>query len=387
MTTAFTHEYGHFDVLIVGGGVIGLAAARELRKKGVERIGIAEAGEISREASYAAAGMLGPQAESDADDAFFRFCLESNALFDVFAAELLDETGVDIELDRTGTLSLAFDETAQACALERAQWQTAAGLSVEVLSADDVRRREPSISREVRSGLFFANDGQVENRCLIGALRRFCELNDIVLLEGRPVRSIATQGGSAVAVETNGGEISADSILLATGAWTSLIDIPDSPMPIDVRPIRGQMISFASKQSLLTHVVYGRDIYLVPRADGRILAGSTVESVGFEKGVTVDAVEFLRRGAAHTVPALGLQSVVESWSGLRPFSPDGLPVLGAVEGCDRLYVATAHYRNGILLSPLTAKIMAQSITAGRASKYIDYFGMQRFRPTKTACVI
>ncbi|MGI8812731.1 MAG: glycine oxidase ThiO [Pyrinomonadaceae bacterium] len=366
-----------YDVIVAGGGVIGLAIARELRKNGVRRIAIVESGMIGREASFAAAGMLAPQAETDSPDTFFRFCMESNTLFPAFAAELKDETGIDIELDRTGTLYLAFDKKDEADAATRLEWQKAAGLAVERLNPREIKSLEPAVSPNVRSGLFFPNDGQVENRLLVAALAAYAKLNDIEVLENRRIESIILDGRRVVGVGTAAGKFFADTVVLATGAWTSLIEIGGSGLPI-VRPIHGQMICFATSGVVLRHVVYGKDVYLVPRADGRILAGATVEDVGFRKDITDGAVEVLRAAAYAAVPRLSAFDVADRWSGLRPCSPDTLPVLGAVAGIEGLHIATAHYRNGILLSPLTAKLIAAAICRNARSAYLDEFSATRF---------
>ena len=163
------------DVLIIGGGVIGLGLARELRKKSAGKITVVERGELGREASYAAAGMLAPQAETDCEDEFYRFCSESNDLYPEFAGQLLDETGIDIELDRSGTLYLAFNEGDSADIRKRYDWQKEAGMAVEHLTAEETRKAEPFVSPDVRGSLYFPGDGQVENRKLMQALRLYAE--------------------------------------------------------------------------------------------------------------------------------------------------------------------------------------------------------------------
>ena len=263
-----------FDVIIVGGGVIGLSVARGLHKAGISRIALVEKGSCGLESSWAAAGMLGPQAEADADDEFFRFCCASRDLYPGFAEELLDETGVDVELDRSGTLYLSFGDTDSRILRERFEWQRAAGLAVEYLSPENARRREPFISTDVREALFFSNDWQVENRKLLAALRRYAELNDITIHESAPVERVIVEDGRAVGVETADGRISSEVIVLTTGAWTSLIKLGVAEMPFTVEPVRGQMLVFQTAKRVFHSVIYSRNGYLVPRFDGRILAGS-----------------------------------------------------------------------------------------------------------------
>ncbi|MEP7211632.1 MAG: glycine oxidase ThiO [Acidobacteriota bacterium] len=367
-----------YDVLIVGGGVIGLAVARELRKKGVRRIAVAERGEIGKEASFAAAGMLLPHAETNEADDFYRFCMDSFGLYDEFATELLDETGIDIELDREGTLYLAFDEKSAVEIGHRFAWQSRSGMGVERVSAREIRSMEPLISPNVLEGLFFPNDWQVENRKLLAALLKYAELNGISIIENCEVNELILESGNIRGAEGKGVKLLADNTVLATGAWTSFINIGGEPFPIPVKPMKGQMLCFRAEPGMLRKVVFGPNGYLVPRADGRILAGATVEDAGFDKAVTADGVESLRSAALEAVPATGNLEVIESWAGLRPMAGDGLPVLGDIEGLSGLHIATAHFRNGILLAPLTAKIIAAAVCAEGRSEYIRAFGTRRF---------
>jgi glycine oxidase len=375
------------EVIIIGGGVIGLATARELHKKGVGKIKILERGKIGKEASFAAAGMLAPQAETDAIDDFFHLCNDSNKLYPKFAEELLEETGVDIELDQAGTLYLAFDEFDVAEIRKRFEWQSKAGLKVEHLTAQEVRRAEPFVSPDVREGLFFPNDWQVENRKLLKALKEYAKINGIEILENTEIKNLLTEDGKAVGAETSDNKFLAEKVIIATGAWTSLIKTGESfpALPL-VKPIRGQMISFHTAKRLFTRVIYSPRGYIVPRKLGNILAGATVEDVGFEKEVTDRGVESVREGAMEISPSLAGLPIDDKWSGLRPVSLDGLPILGEVSQIEDLFIATAHYRNGILLAPLTAKILADKIAENRVSKYLDIFGLQRFQSEEKSAV-
>lgn len=371
------------DILIVGGGVIGLTLARALRKKGARKITILERGaSVGRESSHAAAGMLAPHAECERTDSFFYFCKESSALYPDFARELFDETGVDIELDRSGTLYLAFTEADSAEIRERYERQKKAAFPVEYLTANDARRAEPFVSPDVREGLFFPDDWQVENRKLLHALEKFAEFNDIEIRANVEVANLQIENGAVSSVETSAGNFSAQTVLLATGAWTSFVKAGDLNLP-PVKPMRGQMISFHTAKRLFSGVIYSPRGYIVPRADGRILCGATIEDAGFDKSLTDAGVEFLRQNAFEIAPNLASLEISEKWSGLRPFAPDGLPVLGAVAGAKNLFIATAHYRNGILLAPLTAKILSDKILENVDSKYLDAFSPQRFQTAKT----
>ncbi len=365
------------DVLIGGGGIIGLSIARKLHQKGIRKITILERRAIGKEASYAAAGMLAPHAETDKLDDFFYFCNESNLLYPRFAGEIFDETGVDIELDKSGTLYLAFTEEDAAEIRRRFQWQKSTGLQVEHLTARETRQTEPFISPDVLESLYFPNDWQVENRKLLRALQKYCEINKIETRENAEIKNLLIENGKVIGAETESEKFTAETVVLATGAWTSLIKAGNVVLP-QVKPIRGQMISFHTAKRLFGKVIYSPRGYIVPRADGRILTGATVEDAGFDKSVNESGIALLRNHALEIAPGLVNLDIYESWAGLRPLAADGFPVLGKFAEIGNLFVATAHYRNGILLAPLTAQILADKIAENLDSKYLKIFNPQRF---------
>lgn len=363
---------------MIGGGVIGLAIARELHKKGVKHITLLEKGTVGQESSWAAAGMLGPQAEANEGGAFFDMTVVSRDLYPAFAAELLEETGVDIELDRAGTLYLAFTDDDVSELHERFRWQRKAGLEVEHLSAADARKAEPFVSPDVRGALFFPKDWQVENRKLLTALRRYAEINGIEIHENTQVERLIVEDAKITGAETGSGTFLADKTVLATGAWTSLIKLGIADLPVKVEPVRGQILAFRTAQRMFQRVIYSRRGYIVPRVDGRILTGSTSENAGFDKSVTESAAVRLREIAFEIAPSISGLPIAGQWAGLRPFAVDGLPVLGGIAGVEGLFIATAHYRNGILLAPLTARIAADRLVDGTDSTYFADFGLDRF---------
>lgn len=363
------------EITIIGGGVIGLSIARALHKRGAERITVIERGTCGREASWSAAGMLAPNAETEVIDDFYRFCSASNALYPQFAAELLEETGIDIELRQTGTLELAFDETGAEHLGGKYERQIAANIFVERLSSDDVLRLEPAVSEDVVFGLHYPTDGHVENRKLVTALIAYAGKNGIEIIENSEVRIENGQlkmdnGQFGSTINSPLSTVNSPlTIIVATGAWSSFIK-----PALSVKPIRGQVLEFDGGKRLLSGVIYGAGAYLVPRADGRILVGATSEDVGFVKEVTETGVRELTDAAVRTVPAMADLKMTDAWSGFRPFAPDGLPVIGEL---DEMFVATAHYRNGILLAPVTAEIVADKIMNGTDSEYFRYFSPKR----------
>ncbi len=368
----------HSEILIIGGGVIGLSIARELHRRGAGRITVVDRSSFGLESSWAAGGMLGPQAEAEETGLFFDFCSASRDLYPDLAAELLEETGVDIELDRTGTLYVALTGH-DANALERRfEWQKAEGLSVEPLSAEEVRRREPFISPDVRFGLYFADDWQVDNRKLVSAFKRYAYLNGITLAENTKIDRLIVDGDRVVGAAGDQ-EFRAGHTILATGAWTSLIKIGVGEMPFRVEPVRGQMVVFQLAKRLFSHVIYSTRGYIVPRLDGRVLAGSTSEKVGFDKSTTEEAATGLRAMASEIAPSTAGLPTADHWSGLRPYVFDGFPVIGNLSGLDGLTIATAHYRNGILLAPLTARLVGDSVLNADKDGLPREFAPGRFR--------
>jgi glycine oxidase len=362
-------------VVIVGGGVIGLSIARTLAKRGLTNVLLIERQELGLEASFAAGGMLAPQVEADENDAFLKLACSSRDLYPSFAAALLDETGIDIELDTTGTLYLALNESEQSELERRFQWQTSIGLMVEKLSANDARTLEPCISQHARAALRFPRDIQVENRRLLNALKIACESSGVSILTNTTVHSLIVQHAKVTGVETSGGFVSTDRVVVAGGAWTSGIKgLPDVP----IEPVRGQMLCFHSEEKLTRHVIYSPRGYLVPRRDGRLLAGSTSEFVGFNKSVTENGINTIRSHAAEISPEVLSLSIADSWAGLRPRAQDNLPVLGPCGEIGGLFFAAGHYRNGILLAPITAQLVGAAIVDDMVPPLMASFTADRF---------
>jgi len=369
---------GSADVVIIGGGVIGLAIARGLALRGVRDVCLIERGTLGTEASFAAAGMLLPQVEADAEDDFFKLACRSRDLYPAFAAALREETGVDVELDTTGTLYLALNEHDQEEIEKRYRWQTRAGLAVELLNAAAARELEPCISQSALGALLFQNDIQVENRRLLSALANSVDSLGIDVLTETTVESLEIELNRVGGVQTSRGPIACNVIVIAVGTWSSFL-LRSSVLPDPaIQPVRGQMICLESKPQLTRHVLYSPRGYLVPRQDGCLLAGSTSENAGFAKRITAGGISSILQNTLEISPAIATLPVVDTWAGLRPRPADGLPVLGACGEIDGLIYATGHYRNGILLAPLTAELITEAIVAGVTSPLLAPFSPDRF---------
>jgi len=357
------------EVVIVGGGVIGLSIARALSLRGV-RVMVLEKNECGREASWAAGGILAPQVEADGQDSFLELACASRDLYPQFARSLFDESAIDIELDTTGTLYVAFNEAEEREFRARFAWQNSVGLRVEWLNAEEARALEPSLATNVRCALRFPNDYQVENRRLVEALIISNRKLGTVLLDHCEVRLVQIADGRISGVETSQGYIKASSVVIAAGAWSSFIDPGDQ---LRVEPVRGQMLCFRAERKFISHVVYSSRGYLIPRRDGRLIAGSTSERVGFNKGVTTEGREKIKSLATEIAPGVAEIPLIDSWSGFRPRAHDDLPVLGMSPEIDGLFYATGHYRNGILLAPVTGELLAEAIISRKVSPLLAPF--------------
>lgn len=368
------------DVIVVGGGVIGLAVARALSDQGITNIIVVERSLPGREASHAAGGMLAAQAEANENDVLFELSISSRELYPQWAAALLEETGIDVQLERTGTLYLAFTEEDEKESEQRLRWQSKKGLAVERLGRNAALELEPGISKHLRSALRFPMDVQVDNRHLITALVSSLSKRQIEIRKGTEVKSLRIEHGRIAGVETDSNTVLAPIVVVATGAWSSFLTDPDSRVPpVRIEPVRGQMLCLGPADRI-RHVLYSPRGYIVPRRSGQVLAGSTSEHVGFCKDVTGGGIHSIMTNAIEIAPdVIRKAPLIDSWAGLRPRAEDGLPVIGGCIDVEGLYFATGHYRNGILLAPLTGNLIAEQMTTGIAPAMARSLSPDRFQ--------
>ena len=355
--------------------MIGLTIARALAQRGLSDVCLIERGTLGAEASFAAGGILAPQAEADRQDEFFELACNSRDLYEGFANGLREETGIDVELETNGTLYVAFSEDDLKDISERYEWQSRAGLAVEKLSPAMARELEPCIAETVVGALHFPRDVQVENRRLVNALVNSVAKSGIAVTIDTSVESLAVARGRVNGVKTSRGFIGCDLAIVAAGTWSSAIQFSQTPA---IEPVRGQMICFDAKPQLTRHVLYSPRGYLVPRHDGRLLAGSTSEYAGFTKQVTAGGISHILANANEISPSVSDLPILDTWAGLRPRAADGLPVLGPCVEIDGLVYATGHYRNGILLAPVTGELIAEAVVTGRISPLLAAFSPNRF---------
>lgn len=358
------------DILIIGGGVIGLSIARALGRVSDRRITVIDGSKAGREASWAAAGMLSPNAEPHSDPAMQLLCTRSNDLYPAFVRELEEETGISVGFERNGTLEVAEAEDAGHLQAKYQRLKTA-GCEAEMIDAGDLERLEPAC-KAAGPAILFPSDGQVDNRRLVSALTASAKIRNIDLKEGVEAFRLTTAKGRVTGAETSHGIIAAEMVVVAAGAWAAHF-AGTSSRTATIRPIRGQMLAFQTPQRPMKRVIYGPDVYLVGREDGRVLAGATVEDAGFAKELRPEAISALRERSIAIFPDLALRPVISAWAGLRPMAADGLPVLGPCSEADGLMIAGGHFRNGILLAPLTGELIADAILKDELSPLLTPF--------------
>ena len=370
------------DVLVLGGGVIGLSTAYFLAREGV-RVAVVDKGDFGQESSWAGAGILPGGNPKRAKSALGRLRAHSIALFPDISAELRERTGIDNGYLRCGGLELRRS----ADALERQRVENLVreergeGLHCEVLDADLLRALEPALSPELPGAVHFPEMAQVRNPRHLKALIAGCAALGVQLRPGCPVYGVERAGERVTAVQTPEGPLTADRFLIAAGAWSDML-VQLVGWRTHVRPVRGQIVMLAAQPPVLRRVLLAGDHYLVPRPDGRVLVGSTEEDVGFDKRTTAEAVQGLLGLALRLVPGLAAAPVERCWAGLRPGSPDGRPFLGPVPGCANLFVATGHFRSGIMLSLGTGLVMTELLLGREPTVPLEAFRLDRpaFQP-------
>ena len=371
-------------ILIIGGGVIGLGIGWQLAKSGAS-VTIYEQAAAGRAASWAAAGMLAPLAEAHTEEPeLLKLGCRSLALYPQWVSELEADAEMSIGYRVEGTLIVGLepDDTHQLRHLYTSQQDL--GLDVEWLTGREARETEPALSPRVTAAIRCESDHQVDNRLMVKALGRAYQKYGGVLCENTTVEKIVIESGGVTGVQTKENLQAADVVILAAGCWSAQIEgLSDVILP-PVRPVKGQMLALQMEEGItLKNVIrtvrarYPTSVYLVPRTDGRLIVGATSEEMGFDTRLTAGGVFELLRGAWEAVPGVYELPLLETWTGLRPGSRDNAPILGETP-IENLIYATGHYRNGILLTPITAYEISKLILTGKASEAIVQFRLDRF---------
>jgi glycine oxidase len=385
-TTTRPSNSDHLDIAIIGAGVIGLGIAWRLAARGIS-VAVFDRGAAGAGASHAAAGMLAACAEAEpGEQALIALGRQSQALWSDFAAELLQASGIDVDLRCEATMVLALTTDDQAVLKHRLIFQQQLGLPVQWLSAAEARGCEPHLGSQVTGAVWSPEDHQVDNRKLVAALRIAAERAGAVIREHQAVAEISTSAGRVDGIVlASGAKVHARKVVLAAGAWSRGIGGLAPELRPPVRPIKGQTLAVHMDPSapLLTRVLWAPGAYLVPRRDGRLIIGATMEERGFDTSLTAGGILSLLEAAWRAVPGIEELPIEEMWVGHRPGSRDDAPILGAasIEG---LIYAAGHYRNGILLTPITANAIAQLVLDGTVDSALAPFGIGRFAAASVA---
>lgn len=363
------------DIVIVGAGVIGLSTALKLAQHGLQVL-VVDRRDVGREASWAGAGMLPPGNLELAVTPEARLRSYSHQLWDDFARELYELTGIDTGYCRCGAVEL--NDPDQSTHLQR--WRDelrSEGLIFEDLNANQLRTFAPHINTSFSEALYVPDFGQVRNPRHLKALEAACRLVGVQFLQHDHVTLHRNQSG-IVTLESAESTIAAQTVCVAAGAWSRLL-LEKVGCDIPVRPVKGQMVQLRPTESSFDHVIQIGRRYLVPRKDGLVLVGSTEDFSGYSKQVTSTGMRSLLEFAERLVPSMRTAEVVRQWAGLRPGSADELPFLGAVPNCENLYVAAGHFRSGLQMSIGTAEIMCQLITGQQPAISLDGLRVDRIK--------
>jgi glycine oxidase len=360
-------------IIVAGGGLIGCSIAWRLAQRG-HHVQVIESSRPGTAASWAAAGMLAPLIEAHHKE-LGAMARASIAQFPDFVRELHEASGIDAELQLTGKLDIAFGEAEEALMLAR--YGAALPEGVTEVAAAELAQLEPNLSPSISKALLANGDGSVDTRKLMRAAWLAASNAGVEFRTGSSVREVlCSRSGFEAAMLSTGERIEADAIVIAAGAWSS--SIRGLPLQLPVFPVRGQLVALEAIPRALTHLVMSAHCYIVPRSDGRVLIGSTMERAGFDARTTAKGVAGLLDAAIRAVPALADAAVIDHWAGLRPGTSDDMPILGADPHAERVFYATGHFKNGILLAAVTAEVLAEIVSGEKPSLDIKAFSVSRF---------
>lgn len=361
------------DVVVIGGGVIGCSVAFELASRHRVKVKVLERSVPGAEASSAAGGILGAQIESHGkplEPAVFGFLLASRERHADLDARLQEAVGVGTGFRRCGVLKVSRLPTGDADLEAQYGWQRDRDVRISFLDGDEARRLEPQLAREITSAVHLPDEAQVDPPQLLRALQQGCAAAGVTFESGTMVRGIARANGRVIGVEVQDGIVEGSAVVVAAGSWSSSIaGLPERLRR--VRPVRGQIVAVETRPPIARNIVFGERGYVVPRPDGRTLLGSTMEEVGHVKDVTVGGVHAVLSTALGLFPALAAAPITATWCGFRPATREDRALIGAVE--PGLFVATGHHRNGVLLAPETARVIADLVALGRTDRDLSPF--------------
>ena len=364
------------DVVIVGAGAIGASIGYQLARAGA-RVTIFDRGQVGREATAASAGMIIAQHDRGTPQPFAALATESARLFAALAAELQDRTGMDVGYRRVGRLQVAFDEAAERQLRTEREWQLDQGLIVSWLDHAAALDLEPALNPAVRAAIYYADEFQLLPLAFAKSLARATADLGAVVREGAAIDRLLIEGDRVVGVALGDERVHADQVVIANGSWAgSWATALEVPIPI--RPMRGQLVALRTTGTALRTVIGGGDGYALTKPDGSTIVGTTVEDVGFDSRPTAAGIARLLNQAPQLAPRLANATFAGAWAGLRPGTPDGMPLIGRLPRWRGVVLASGHFRNGILLAPATGELVADLVARRRPRLALDAFDPGRF---------
>ncbi|MBM7573598.1 glycine oxidase ThiO [Aquibacillus albus] len=370
-----------FDSIIIGGGVIGCSIAYSLSKRN-KSVLLIEKNEIGCESSRAAAGMLGVQAELDKQTPLFELARLSREMFPSIGKELRQHTNIDIELIQNGQLKIAYSEEDVEAFQSIAEWQSSIGEEVSWLNKNALLNLEPCLSEKAKGALYFPNEGHVSAPPLTQAFAKAAAALGTKIREYCEVEALLEDNGVIHGVQTNAGTFYSESVVVATGAWSRKW-LPDEMKQDDyLYPVKGEAFAVKTHYPFIHRTIFTKECYIVPKKGGELIVGATMKSHTFDQNVSLQGISKLMNKAQQILPIIADTTVDRFWSGIRPMTHDETPYLGEHPDLERLFFATGHYRNGILLSPITGKLMAELITDKSPSFDLSPFKLDRHKQTQ-----
>jgi glycine oxidase len=362
----------HYDVIIVGGGVIGSSIAFHLSKRG-KKVLLVEKNQLATKASSAAAGMLGAQTELEKDSPLFRLARKSRAMFPKLSEELKELSGIDIELVQNGMIKIAETDEEMSLLQSLVPLQQKLGEVTEWVPTDELRTQEPALSEHIKGAMSIPDDGNVSAPSLSKAFAHSAVALGTDIQEYTEVYDFIKEKDRVVGVQTLAGSIYADETIVAGGAWSEQL-LKQADTQLNTYPVKGECFSVRVKVSPITRTVFANGCYIVPKLGGRLVIGATERANTFDETVSLKGVSRLMERATKIIPELENAQWEKAWAGIRPQTEDGLPYLGRHPKWDGLSIATGHYRNGILLSPITGWQMAELV---EGKEIDDHFRVER----------
>lgn len=369
-------------MVVLGGGVIGCSIAYHLARVGA-RVTLLERDRLGDQASGAAAGLLVPLSEAPGPSPFLELGMESARRYPAFAQELAEAVGINVELVRAGLLRVAVTPGEVDELQTRLDWQVPLGTAVSWVDAEQAHRLEPALGPAVQGALEYANQQHVSPPKLVAALARAAIGIGVEVREGAEAVDLLRDQRRLWGVRLADGQIKASHVVLAAGAWVARMG-QWLGVALPVFPVRGQILALRPAPLPLTRIVFSSLGYLVGKPDGTLWVGATEETAGYEAHVTPAGLSALLSAATRLVPTLAEAPFVRAWAGLRPATPDRLPLLGPVPGWEQVTVAAGHFRNGVLLAPITGLLIAEYISTGRLPEALRPFDPARFLTTKAS---